>query len=352
LVILKPLATSLTLGSGNSGGVFAPALFTGAALGGAFGGIVERFAPGMTGGPGIFAVVGMAAVFAGAARAPFTAILIVVEMTNDYRVIVPLMAGVIVSVIVADRLQKESIYTLKLVRRGIPLWRGHDVDVMQAVSVGEVMVSKPVTVPVNMPVMLLPGEFLRTGRHGFPVIDTDGSLYGVVSLDDYRKLSMGQKAPPENLVVGDIATRDMLTVFPDDTVGTALRRMAPRDLSRVPVVSREDPRRLVGVVRRNDIVRAYEVGVVRREEARRRADAVETVRDSHAEFLDIPIPPDSAVIGKTVAELKLPRAAVLVSIRRGDELIIPHGDTCLLAGDVVTTLCEHLFASDVQAALA
>ncbi len=351
LVVLKPLATSLTLGSGNSGGVFAPALFTGAALGGAFGGIVERFAPGMTGGPGIFAVVGMAAVFAGAARAPFTAILIVVEMTNDYRVIVPLMAGVIVSVIVADRLQKETIYTLKLVRRGIPLWRGHDVDVMQAVSVGEVMVIKPVTVPVNMPVMLLPGEFLRTGRHGFAVIDTDGSLYGVVSLDDYRKLSMDQKAPPENLVVGDIATRDMVTVFPDDTVGTALRRMAPHDLSRVPVVSREDPRRLVGVVRRNDIVRAYEVGVVRREEARRRADAVETVRDSHAEFLDIPIAPDSAVIGKTVAELKLPRAAVLVSIRRGDELIIPHGDTRLLAGDVVTTLCEHLFAGEVQAAL-
>jgi CIC family chloride channel protein len=140
LVLLKPLATSLTLGSGNSGGVFAPALFTGAALGGAFGRVVEFLAPGATAGPGAFAIVGMAAVFAGAARAPFTAILIVFEMTNDYRLIVPLMAGVIVSLIVAERLHRESIYTLKLTRRGIHLRRGRDVDVMETVRVDEVMV--------------------------------------------------------------------------------------------------------------------------------------------------------------------------------------------------------------------
>jgi CIC family chloride channel protein len=126
LVILKPLATSLTLGSGNSGGVFAPALFTGAALGGAFGRVVESLAPGVTAGPGAFAIVGMAAVFAGAARAPFTAILIVFEMTDDYRLIVPLMAGVITSMIIAERLHRESIYTLKLTRRGIRLRRGRE----------------------------------------------------------------------------------------------------------------------------------------------------------------------------------------------------------------------------------
>ena len=92
MIFLKPLATSFTLGSGNSGGVFAPSLFAGAALGGAFGLLVERIFPGATAGPGAFATVGMAAVFAGAARAPFTAILIVFEMTNDYRLMVPLMA--------------------------------------------------------------------------------------------------------------------------------------------------------------------------------------------------------------------------------------------------------------------
>jgi CIC family chloride channel protein len=341
LVFLKPLATSLTLGTGNSGGVFAPALFIGAALGGAFGMIVEHFAPGVTAGPGAFAVVGMAAVFAGAARAPFTAFLIVFEMTNDYRMIVPLMAGVIVSLILAERLHHESIYTLKLARRGIHLRSGRDVDVMDTVRVEEIMVRNPVTVPIDMPVAKLAGEFIRTGRHGFPVLLQDGSLCGMVSLEDYRRVAQEGTEPPENLRVGDIATCSIISMYPDETVGAAMRRMAPRDLSRLPVVARDDPRRLLGVVRRNDIVRAYEYGTLRREEARERAERTKLVNDSRAQFFDLTLPTGSPADGKSVSQVPLPRAAVLVMIRRGKDLLIPHGDTRLAAGDVVTVLCER-----------
>jgi CIC family chloride channel protein len=341
LVFLKPLATSLTLGSGNSGGVFAPSLFTGAALGGAFGHLVERLAPLATAGPGAFATVGMAAVFAGAARAPFTAILIVFEMTDDYRLIIPLMAGVIVSIIVAEHLFKDSIYTLKLTRRGIHLQRGHDLDVMEAVRVEEVMMQPPQAVPANLPASLLANEFLRTGRHGFPVLNEDGTLLGVVSLEDYRRaLSKGDDAMHQ-LSVRDITTRHVVTAYPDETVGAILRRMAPRDLSRLPVVKRENPWQLVGVVRRNDIVRAYELGVVRREEARRRAERIPQINDNQAEFVDIPLIINAATIGKQIRELDLPRASVLVSIRRGHDLVIPHGDTFLQPGDVITALCQH-----------
>ena len=350
LVLLKPLATSLTLGSGNSGGVFAPALFTGAALGGAFGRVVELVAPGATAGPGAFATVGMAAVFAGAARAPFTAILIVFEMTGDYRLIVPLMAGVIISTISAERMFKESIYTLKLVRRGIRLNRGRDVDVLESVRVDEVMVRDPATVPESLPVRVLGGEFLRTGRHGFAVLAEDGSLLGVVSLQDYREAA-GSDGEPGEVTVGSIATRDVITAFPDEPVGTALRRMAPRDLSRLPVVSREDPRRLVGMVRRNDIVRAYEVGVVRREEVRRRSTLASPETAAHAEFIDVALVEGACAVGKTVAQLKLPRESVLVSIRRGHELLIPRGDTLLRAGDVVTALCERAHIEETRASL-
>ncbi len=338
---MKPLATSLTLGSGNSGGVFAPALFTGAALGGAFGRIVEAIAPQATAGPGAFAIVGMAAVFAGAARAPFTAILIVFEMTDDYRLIIPLMAGVIISMIVAERLHEDSIYTLKLTRRGIRLRRGRDVDVMESVQVEEVMMRPPVTVPASLPASLLANEFLRTGRHGFPVIDEEGGLVGIVSLEDYRRASNQGDVDLSKLTVEQITTRNPITAFPDETVDMVLRRMAPRDLSRLPVVARDDPRRLLGVVRRNDIVRAYEVGALRREEARRRAETTQSVSDTQAQFIDLHVPPNSNVEGKTIADLKLPRAAVLVSIRRGHELVIPHGDTKLFVGDVVTALCER-----------
>ncbi len=350
LVILKPLATSFTLGSGNSGGVFAPALFTGAALGGAFGWLVDYFAPGMTAGPGAFAIVGMAAVFAGAAHAPFSAILIVFEMTNDYRLMLPLMTAVIVSLIVSRRIHPESIYTLKLVRRGIHLKQGRDLDVMETVRVDEVMLDQPVTVPVDMPISLLSGEFLETGRHGFPVLDTDGSLFGMVSLEDYRRVTHEKSDSAASLVVRDIATQTVISVYPDETVGVALQRMAPRDLSRLPVVARHDPQKLVGVVRRNDIVRAYDLGSVRREEARHQAVQNNSVNDVHARFMEIKINSDFHASGKTVAELTLPRAAVIVSIRRGHDLLIPHGDTRFLNGDAVTVLCERQCMDEVKVA--
>jgi CIC family chloride channel protein len=340
LVLLKPLATSLTLGSGNSGGVFAPSLFTGVALGGAFGAVVERLFPGMTAGPGAFAAVGMAAVFAGAARAPITAVLIVFEMTNDYRLIVPLMAGVVFSLVVAERLHPESIYTLKLVRRGIRLHAGRDVDVMESVKVEEVMVRQPVVVREDLPVTRLAGEFIRTGRHGFPVVDEDGSLVGVVSLEDYRRASSEREGGADELRVGEIATRDMVIVHPDDTVGTALRRMSPRDLSRLPVVAHDDAHHLLGVVRRNDLVRAYEVGALRREQARQRGAVAAGLRPEQAEVVEVTLGTDSALEGRAVAESGLPRDAVLVSIRRSGELVIPHGDTVLAAGDLVTALCS------------
>ncbi|MEJ2352490.1 MAG: CBS domain-containing protein [Anaerolineales bacterium] len=124
---------------------------------------------------------------------------------------------------------------------------------MEAVRVDEVMVRQPATVPADLPVSLLAGEFLRTGRHGFPVLDSDGSLFGVVSLADYRRSVANGHEQPEKLTVKDISTRDVVVAYPDETVGTILRKMAPRDLSRVPVVARDNPHRLLGVIRRNDM---------------------------------------------------------------------------------------------------
>jgi CIC family chloride channel protein len=351
LLFLKPIATSLTLGSGNSGGVFAPLLFTGAALGGSFGWMIEYLIPGTTAGVGAFTTVGMAAVFAGAARAPFTAVLIVFEMTDDYRLIVPLMAGVIISLIVSEKMLKDSIYTLKLTRQGINFKKGRIVDVMESVHVHEVMVKQPVTIPANFPVSLLAGEFLRTGRHGFPVLNDDETLFGVVSLEDYRRATQNKNVSEDQLMVKEIATRDIVTVFPDESVGTALRRMAPRDISRLPVVKRDNPHRLIGVVRRNDIVRAYEVGTLRREQAIHLAEAQQNVDDTRAVFVDIPLQPESYAVGKTVMEINLPRPVVLVSIRRGHELVIPHGDTKLQSMDIVTALSEKEYAQVAEGLL-
>ena len=142
-----------------------------------------------------------------------------------------------------------------------------------------------------------------------------------------------------------------MSVYPDETVGTALRRMAPRDISRLPVVSRDDPRHLVGVVRRNDIVRAYDVGALRREEARHRVDQLRAVSDARTRFIEVTLTTGSYAAGQSVANLGLPLSAVLVLIRRGRDLLIPHGDTQVLAGDVMTLLCEKAHVNEVEAIL-
>jgi CIC family chloride channel protein len=261
------------------------------------------------------------------------------------------MASVVISLLVAERLHPDSIYTLKLSRRGIRLRRGRDLDVMETVHVDEVMVRQPFCVMMDLPVSALAGEFIRTGRHGFPVLNQDGKLYGVVSLEDYRRAIGENSSPATGLLVRDIATRGVVTVFPDESVGEAMRRMAPRDLSRLPVVDREDPRRLIGVVRRNDIIRAYEVGALKREEARRRSTVALPPGGEPAEFVDFPLSPGSAAIGKRISELSLPKEVVLVSVRRGRELIIPHGDTRLEEHDVITMLCKGTLLSEMRLAL-
>jgi len=347
LIILKPLATSLTLGSGNSGGVFAPALFTGAALGGAFGLLVEKIAPGATAGPGAFATVGMAAVFAGAAHAPFTGFLIVFEMTDDYRLIIPLMAGVIVSHIVSERLHRDSIYTFKLTQRGIRLESGRDIDAMESVQVDEVMVKDPATVPTSMPIAQLASEFLRTGRHGFPVLNDDGSLYGVVSLEDYRRAAT-EGDDQVGLLVRDIATRDMVTVSPNETVGTALRRMAPRDISRLPVVDRRNPRRLLGVVRRNDIVRAYDIALARRTAIRSGNIQAGAKTVAGLDATEITVEPSAAIVGKRVGEISWPRECVIATIRRKESQIIPHGDTTIEPGDILVIVGDEPIADQIR----
>ncbi|WP_231123084.1 chloride channel protein [Nocardioides sambongensis] len=123
LLVGKMLATSLTIGIGGSGGVFAPSLFIGAMLGAAFGAVMHQLVPSVAGSVGAYALVGMGAVFAGAARAPITAVIILFELTGQYSIILPLMAAIVIATGVSHRLSGETIYSLKLVRRGVVLPR-------------------------------------------------------------------------------------------------------------------------------------------------------------------------------------------------------------------------------------
>ena len=335
LLFAKLLATVITLGSGGSGGIFAPSLFMGAMLGEAFGQLVNALFPAITAPSGAYALVGMAAVFGGAAHAPVTAILILFEMTGDYQIILPLMLATVIGTLVSRLVSRESIYTLKLTRRGIHLEQGQDIDVMQGVTVREAMTTKVDTVSPTMSLDELAAEFERTHHHGFPVVDEDGNLVGVVSIQDLERAKAG--GPTDGRRVADIATtEDVLVAYPYEPMWRALRRLGRRDVGRLPVVENEGSRRLVGVVRRADIIRAYDQAIAARAQHQHRAEVLRLGQVDGTSFLQLKIPPDSPAAGRRVSELGLPEDCLIISVRRGRDLHMAHGYTTLQPGDRVT----------------
>jgi CIC family chloride channel protein len=351
LLFAKILATIITLGSGGSGGIFAPSLFMGAMLGEAFGQVVHAVFPAITAPVGAYALVGMAAVFSGAAHAPVTAILILFEMTGDYHIILPLMLTTVMSTLVSQLISRESIYTLKLTRRGVHLRQGQDIDVMQSVSVRDAMTTDVDTVPLTMSLDELADEFSRTHHHGFPVVDDAGELAGVVSIQDLERAKAA--GPIDGRTVADVATQDgLLIAYPYEPMWKALRRLGRRDVGRLPVVEKEGSRRLVGAVRRSDIIRAYDQAIATRAHHQHQADVLRLGQMDGTSFLHLRIPSDSFAIGQRISELELPDECLIVSVRRGRRLHMAHGYTTIESGDRVTVFAGSDCVAEVQRLLA
>jgi CIC family chloride channel protein len=347
LLVAKVLATIITLGSGGSGGIFAPSLFMGAMLGQAFGQVVHAVFPTITAPVGAYALVGMAAVFSGAAHAPVTAILILFEMTGDYHIILPLMLTTVTSTLVSRLISRESIYTLKLTRRGVHLSQGQDIDVMQSISVRDAMTTDVDTVPLTMSLDDLASEFARSHHHGFPVVDSMGELAGVVSIQDLERAKAA--GPIDGRTVADIATREgVLVAYPYEPMWKALRRLCRRDVGRLPVVEEEGSRRLVGAVRRSDIIRAYDQAIAARAHHQHQVDVLRLGHVDGARFLQLRIPSSSSAVGQRIGELELPEECLIISVRRGRKLHMAHGYTTLESGDRVTVLAGSDCAPEVH----
>ena len=263
LIGLKILATSLTLGSGGSGGVFAPSLFIGVMLGSSFGSLIHILFPAMEISPGAYALVGMGAVFAGAAQAPISAIMILFEMTGDYKIILPLMITCVISTLVIKKISKDSIYTLKLRRRGIDIINIKNQDLMDMILVSEAMFRHVDTVIETIPVRDAGLMIKRTTHRGFPVLDSDGRLTGMVTQQDINKaLNSGRSDIP----VAEIMTRDLVVCYPEESLKTALEKLGERNIGRIPVVKPNDPTHLVGLITRKGIITAYNLELQKRDD--------------------------------------------------------------------------------------
>ena len=265
LAFLKPLTTSLTLAGGGSGGIFAPSLFIGATVGASFGIVCNLLIPQYSANPGVYAIVGMGAVVAGTTHGVLSAILIVYELTNDYRIILPIMAAAGLSSIVAEFIDPDSIYYKKLKRRGEMITRGHELHRLEHITVRDVMIRNFPTVRNSDNV----DEIVRVARahpniESLPVMNGDDQLVGIIHAEDLHRV-LDTTVSSDLINADDIATKSPVSVAPDANLIEALRDFGVRDVESLPVESRQGgSRQLVGLLLRVDVMRLYRKEVLRR----------------------------------------------------------------------------------------
>ncbi len=232
-------------------------------LGGAFGTLVTAMFPGISAGPGAYALVGMGGFLAAATHAPMTAIFLIFEMTGTYSVILPIMVACVIGYTVSRYLEKESIDTLELARRGIHLEEGREVSVLQSIPVGDIMNPQVETIPESMPLRQIL-QFIPRSRHvTFPVVDAAGKLAGILSLQDFREVAY-EEGLEDLIVAGELGSETVVTVFPDESLRDALEKIGFRNIEHLPVVSRDDPRRILGMLSRRDVIGAYNKALIDR----------------------------------------------------------------------------------------
>lgn len=269
LLVLKLAATAISLGSGLVGGLFAPAMFLGASLGAAYGKLMAIVLPlslGSIAAPPAYAMVGMAAVLAASARAPLTAILLLFELTRDYRIILPLMAAVGLSVWLVDRLKPLDRNPSTIQSTSLANSPDHNADLLHQLLVVQAMHQTFLSLPSTLPV-LEAGLALTTHQsRSALVVDASEQLVGLVTLQDiHRAISRWETycqthatsdRPVINLTtqtLDDICTKDLLYAYEDERIQDALARMSARGLHQLPVVDRHNTRHIIGLLEQEQI---------------------------------------------------------------------------------------------------
>ena len=249
LLFLKLIATSITLGSGASGGIFAPTIYLGAMLGGAFGTLFNSLFPSVAVTPAAYTLAGMAGMLAGSAFAPLTGMVLLFEISHDYYLILPFMTVSVISYVVTSSLTSYSIYTTKLYRRGFDLNKLKRLDFLRQISVSDAMTRDVKTLGSEISILQALIQIIKTTYNGFPVVE-NGKVIGVVSSQDIKRMFV--KNPSASLK--DLIDKELIYLAPNDSLADAVFLMQKNDVGRLPVL---DNNRLAGIITRSDIVKAY-----------------------------------------------------------------------------------------------
>ena len=263
LFLAKIFATSICIGSGMSGGIFAPSLFIGAMLGTIVGTISEGFLPIPGINPAYYALVGMGAVVSGTTLAPMTAVLTIFELTYTYQVILPLMVACIPSLLLVRLFHGYSVYETKLRMEGIHLVRGHEVNKLRDMKVSDFMSPIFESIRVDTPFLELLDILEKSNYPHFPVLDKEGGLVGIITIRDVKRYLIHKEECSPDLKTEDIMTKEPVVIREDDNLEKAFNLFAERGFSFLPVVSGKDPKRVVGILKKTDFLNAYHERLVK-----------------------------------------------------------------------------------------
>ena len=348
LLVLKLVASSLTIGSGASGGAFAPLLFIGAAGGALLGLAFQNTIPGDTGPLGAYAVVGMAAVFAAAARAPMTSLFIVFELTG-YDGFIPLLAAVALAAAGAQLLTRDTIYNVRLRRAGVGVYEEPRRSQLDELRVDTTMRTDTPIVDGAASIQVLANAMNQSRGNVVAVADSRNRFVGLISATD---VAAAVERNDVDVTAAQLAEAAPLSVHPDDTLRHALELLVERDVHQLPVVAREDSTRLLGMLIQRDILREIATPDERSADIRNAAPTAPVRRLSGAVQIEANVEPGSAADSQTVQDLALPEAAVVTAIHRRGTVVIPRGPVELAANDLVIVLTDPEGEAAVRACFA
>lgn len=347
LVVAKIFATSVTIGSGGSGGIFAPSLFMGAMVGGVIGHLVGAWYPGASASPGAYALVTMGAVVAATTHAPVSAIIIIFELTQTIDIIPALMTACVISTLVSQLAHRGSIYTTKLRRQGIDFFETLDPNVLKGLYVRDVIVRDPDVIPASADFKTVLDLVVQSRHSQFYVSGPNGEYLGAISLRELRRLIYEQDALQHVVVAGDLVDTHHPTVTDDVDLSVVMQIFSASDVDEIAVVDADDATRLVGTVLEKDVIEASNREQLRRDlaggfqtsvGAAGRGQTVE-LGDGY-QLREILAPPH--VTGRSLKALALrERVGVQVLLVRSrtkegrPNLRIPHGADVLHEGDTV-----------------
>lgn len=260
LLVFKPIATGFTIGSGGNGGTFTPSLFTGAMLGGCFGILINKIFPGISAPPGAYALVGMGAVVAGTTNASLTALVMVFEMTNNYKIILPLMLTIIIATVISKAILKGSLYTLKFDKegRGIDIY-GRKVSILKKLKVETLIEEFDDVVTTEFPFKSLLETVKKSKFNNLLVVDSHKKLLGQISFQDIRNAILDDET--RNilyfLVAGDLMSTQVLTIAPNENGEKALQLIETNDMEYLPVVDQNDGS-ILGIISKENILKRYQ----------------------------------------------------------------------------------------------